>query len=437
MPGQPLPALRDLVDDLRNGTRGLLDYINATCDHVDACEPEVAALLPEPGRRERLEAEARDLLARYPDSAARPPLFGVLMGVKDLFHVTGFETRAGSALPPHWFAGDEGPVIQALRAAGALMLGKTVATEFAFADPGPTRNPHHLEHTPGGSSSGSAAAVAAGYCPLALGTQTIGSIARPASYCGVTGFKPTYGRLSTAGCVPFSASVDHVGFFVSKLDDVDVVARCLWSDWGNIEPAHSGAAAKRVGVPTGAFLAQADNVMVGAFESWLDALRAAGYTVIETDLFPDWDDWVELHYDLIAAEMAAYHRPWFAACAAQYQSASRALIERGEAVSAERLAEARAGQLRLRERVEQQRLSQELCAWVTPSATGPAPHGLASTGNPRMNLPWSYTGLPTVTVPLPDRSDAGLPLGVQWVGGWAEDERLIQTARRAEASLRA
>jgi Asp-tRNA(Asn)/Glu-tRNA(Gln) amidotransferase A subunit family amidase len=159
-----------------------------------ASEPRVQAFLPEPDRFGRLRREAEALLARYPDVRAHPPLFGTLVGVKDIFHVDGFDTRAGSRLPPEVLRGPQAESVRRLKNAGALILGKTVTTEFAYFVPGPTRNPHNLDHTPGGSSSGSAAAVAADFCRLALGTQTIGSIIRPETFAGWRG-KP-WARLS-------------------------------------------------------------------------------------------------------------------------------------------------------------------------------------------------------------------------------------------------
>jgi Asp-tRNA(Asn)/Glu-tRNA(Gln) amidotransferase A subunit family amidase len=147
-------------------------------------EPHIRALLPERRRLSRLRTEARQLAERWPDPSTRPPLYGIPVGIKDLFRVDGFPTRAGSQLPARLFAGPEAPVVSALRAAGALVLGKTAMDEFACCEPPPTRNPHHLAHTPGGSSSGSAAAVAAGLCPLALGTQTSRSVIGPAAFCG-------------------------------------------------------------------------------------------------------------------------------------------------------------------------------------------------------------------------------------------------------------
>src|SRR5262249_2824459 len=160
-----------------------------------------------------------------------PSLYGVLIGVKDIFRATGFPTRAGSRLPPELLAGDEASCVTLLKSRGALILGKTVTAEFAYIDPGPTRNPYNLDHTPGGSSSGSAAAVAAGYCSLALGTQTIGSVIRPASYCGIVGFKPSYDRIPTDGVIHVSKALDHVGLLMQDVPGMALAASILCREW--------------------------------------------------------------------------------------------------------------------------------------------------------------------------------------------------------------
>ncbi len=180
----------------------VLDQVSEAESQFEKRELLVKAFLPEEGRFDRLRQEAESLLARYPHIDDRPPLFGMLVGVKDIFHVDGFTTQAGSHLPSAVLQGAQARSVTLLQRAGALILGKTVTTEFAYFSPGPTRNPHNPEHTPGGSSSGSAAAVAAGLCPLALGTQTIGSIIRPAAFCGVVGLKPGCDRISRDGGDP-------------------------------------------------------------------------------------------------------------------------------------------------------------------------------------------------------------------------------------------
>jgi Asp-tRNA(Asn)/Glu-tRNA(Gln) amidotransferase A subunit family amidase len=428
-----LSSIAKLATALRTGAVDMIEYIDQLCDHIEAHDPSIEALLPEPARRARLRAEALALQTRFPDPGSRPALFGVPVGVKDIFHVDGFETRAGSALPARLFAGPEAVAVSRLKAHGALILGKTVATEFAFSEPGPTRNPHRHTHTPGGSSSGSAAAVAAGFAPLALGTQTIGSVSRPASFCGVTGFKPSYGRIPVTGCVPFSMSVDHVGFFAPDLESVHLIASLLCDDW---QPERQRAPLPdrlTVGVVTGAYLDEADTEMRGAVEREKARLVAAGYRICEVDLFPDWARLVETHYELIAAEKADVHRSWFMAHRHLYRPGTLALIERGWSADPARVHSAQAGRLTERARIEQIMHEQGIHCWLTPAATGSAPEGLAHTGSPLMNLPWSYTGLPSLSIPG-GTCATGLPLGLQWVGGFGMDEQLLALIERLTAN---
>src|SRR5512138_1003056 len=211
------------------GERSLIDRLFQLESAFAVREPAIHAFIPEAGRFNRLRREAQSITGVPPGPASSGPLFGRLVGVKDIFRVDGFATRAGSHLPADEFQGAEAESVTRLKNAGILILGKTVTTEFAYFTPGPTRNPHNLNHTPGGSSSGSAAAVAAGLCDLALGTQTIGSIIRPAAFCGVIGFKPTYDRISRAGVIPLSPSLDHVGFFASDLEIANAAAQALVS----------------------------------------------------------------------------------------------------------------------------------------------------------------------------------------------------------------
>src|SRR5688572_28358817 len=259
------PSLSQVAADLQQDRLHLSEFLSALCDRIEAREPELQALLPETDRRERLLHDARELQERFPDCTARSPLFGIPVGVKDIFQVEGYATRAGSRLPPERFEGPEASCVTSLRQAGALILGKTVTTEFACFAPGPTRNPHRPTHTPSGSSSGSAAAVAAGYCPLALGSQTIGSVIRPAAFCGVVGFKPTFGGVPMDAVVPVAPSLDHVGFFTPDAAGLDLAASVLVPDWKSAAIVGRGQR-PIVAVPTGPYLAQASSEALAAFE---------------------------------------------------------------------------------------------------------------------------------------------------------------------------
>lgn len=394
-------------------------------------EPEVRAVLPEEGRFERLRREFTALEARWPDPEKRPPLFGVLAGVKDIFHVEGFETRAGSRLPPEVLGGPEAPSVTALKEAGALVLGKTVSTEFAYFAPGPTTNPHNPEHTPGGSSSGSAAAVAAGLCPLALGTQTIGSILRPAAFCGVVGFKPTHGRISTDGVIPLAPTYDHVGFFTRNVYDARIVSTLLLD-----EPPWSLSNRKpTLGVPEGPYLSRVSAEGMAHFESVCERLAAAGYAVKTVPCFDDFDEITERHRRVVAAEAARVHESWFARFEDLYDPRTAELIRKGREITDAELGEDRKGSETLLPALTRLMDRYKFDLWISPPALGPAPRGLDSTGDPVMNLPWTQAGLPALCIPAGKTAD-GLPMGLQIVGGIGEDEDVLQWGIDLESALR-
>ena len=243
---QPI-SLTEQVAATRSGDLSLQELIAQTLDRLDEVNPLVRAILPDIRMRERLSSEAADIMDRWPSPDDRPPLYGAMVAVKDIFNVDRMPTRAGSAVPPESFSGREAEVVARLRDAGALILGKAVTTEFAFFASGATANPHNRDHTPGGSSSGSAAAIAAGIAPLALGSQTVGSVIRPASFCGVVGFKPSYDRIPTGGTLYYSPSVDTIGYFTSSVADAILVASSVLLGWREGEDAE--AASPRIGIP--------------------------------------------------------------------------------------------------------------------------------------------------------------------------------------------
>lgn len=419
-----------IADGLRSGRIDLPGYLSELCDRIEAVEPHLQALLPEPGRRQRLLAAAAELLSRCPEPGLRPPLFGVPVGIKDIFHVTGFPTQAGSALPAAELAGEEGEAVGSLRAAGAIILGKTVTTEFAYFEPGPTRNPHHLDHTPGGSSSGSAAAVAAGLAPLALGTQTVGSVIRPAAFCGIVGFKPTYDRIPTSGLLYFAPSADHVGLFTQDAAGMTLAAPVLCRDWRPALPERSPA----LGIPDGPYLAQASQEAQDAYTDQVERLAAAGYDLVRVPLLSDIAGINERHRHLIAHEFARQHARLFARYEPLYRGRTATLLREGQAVPEAETAAIRNACTALRREIEQTTQAHGIDLWLCPAAIGPAPAGLDSTGDPIMNLPWTYLGLPVLTLPAGHAAN-GLPLGLQVVGRWMEDERLLAWASRIEREL--
>jgi len=419
----PTPLVA-IAASLRSGQLDLLTYIDEICNRIDAYEPHIHALVPEPDRRTRLLREAAALQKRFPDPVSRPPLYGILLGIKDIFYAEGFPTHAGSQLPPELFRGTEASCVTKLRDAGALLLGKTITTEFAYFEPGPTRNPHNLEHTPGGSSSGSVAAVAAGFCPLALGTQTIGSTIRPAAFCGIVGFKPSYGRISIDGLILCSVSIDTIGFFTQDVAGIALVASLLCNDW------RSATADKMpiLGVPEGPYLDQASPEGRAAFEKQVMVLEQAGYRVQHIEAMHDIDAIAIRHRRIVAAEMAQVHGTWFAMYETLYRPRTAALIREGREVRPEELAAARTGRTELRSELEGLVAQYGIDLWISPAAPGPAPEGITSTGDPAMNLPWTHAGLPAIGLPA-GRAANGLPLGLQVAGTFMADEQLVAWAR--------
>jgi Asp-tRNA(Asn)/Glu-tRNA(Gln) amidotransferase A subunit family amidase len=385
-------------------------------------EPEILAFVPEEGRFARLRREA-------PQAG---PLCGVFLGVKDVFHVDGFPTRAGSRLPPEELAPpetNEASCVTRLRQAGALIVGKTASTEFAYFAPGPTRNPVHPAFSPGGSSSGSAAAVAAGLCDLALGTQTIGSISRPAAYCGAVGAKPSYGRIPADGLIPLAPSLDHVGFFTRTVREAAAAAAVLCTDW---QPA---AATKPpvLGIPAGPLLERASAEGREHFAATCALLREAGFAFETVPAFADLAAIEERHRALVAGEAARVHARWYPRFQSLYRSKTAELIEYGQTLSEDFLATARAGREALRQELTELMDRRGIDLWLSPAAPGTAPKGLAWTGDPAMNLPWTHAGLPTLA--LPSGTFRGLPLGLQVAGRWQADEALLAWGEDLESAL--
>jgi len=406
---------------LRTGELSLNAYLNQAEAYFQQREPEVLAFMPEENRFGRLRKEAKALEARYPSGSERPALYGVLLGVKDIFRVDGFPTTGGSQLPPEVLAGPEAASVTLLRQAGALILGKTVTTEFAYFAPGATKNPHNPGHTPGGSSSGSAAAVGAGLCPLAFGTQTIGSVNRPAAFCGVVGYKPSYNRIDKSGVIPLSTSLDHVGLFAQTVTDMALAAPLLAEGWRE----ELTVPEKPVfGIPEGPYLAHAEPSGLAHYEEVCQKIEEQGFAVRRVNLFENFEEIRTQHNLLMAADAAHFHQPWFAKYQERYHPKTAELIQTGSTYSADQVRNALAFREELRAAVLNTMQAHHIDLWVTPSAPGPAPQGLESTGNPVMNLPWTNIGLPTLTVPTGTAAD-GLPLGTQLVAPWWSDENLL------------
>lgn len=392
-------------------------------ERIDEADREIHAFLPEPGRAARLAAEARS-------PAPGGPLRGVLFGVKDIIHVDGLPTGAGSAVPPDVLAGAEAALVSRLRAAGALVAGKTVTAEFAVTAPGPTRNPHNLAHTPGGSSSGSAAAVAAGMVPLAVGTQTVGSVIRPAAYCGVVGFKPTYGRIPVDGVIANAPSFDTVGVFAPDVAGVVRGAAVLCDAWRTVPS--EGRRSPVLGVPVGPYLERAGAEALEAFNAQAEQLGSAGFEVREVPVMADFDATVRQLFTMNRYEVARTHADWFPRHGHLYREQTVAAIRQGHAVDPADYARASRDREDFRDRLLTAMYDHSVDLWLTPAATGPAPLGLGTTGDSVMCLPWSNAGFPSVTLPA-GRAANGLPLGLQYVARPGADEELLAWAAALQA----
>lgn len=421
---------RSLVVDvarLRGASAAELSgYVQQLCRRIDATQPLLQAFVPEPDRLARLSASVES------GGLAASPLAGAMLAVKDILNVDGLPTRAGSELRAELFAGPQAAVVDRLRAAGALVAGKTVTAEFAVAAPGPTTNPYDVRHTPGGSSSGSAAAVAAGLVPLALGTQTVGSVIRPAAYCGVVGFRPTWGTLPTDGVVPNAPSLDTVGLFAADVASAALAARvlCGWPD----DPVADRQPV--LGVPDEAYLSWASPLALDAFAAQVERLRAAGFAVRRATLV---DDPEALTHHLLVInryELAQVHRTWFTRYATRYRPQTAEAIRHGRTLSADDHAAALRWRRGYVERLTSVTGDRGIDVWVSPAATGPAPRGLGSTGDPAMSAPFSLAGMPALSLPAPAPArSTSLPLGLQCAALPGADRPLLAAAALIERVL--
>ncbi|HCK65792.1 MAG TPA: amidase [Anaerolineae bacterium] len=404
------------------------DLISNLESHFDSHEPDVLAFIPEENRFERLLKEAEELLKKYPDVNNRPPLFGMTLGVKDIFHVDGFTTQAGSKLPTQDIQGKQATSVTKLKNAGALVMGKTVTTEFAYFTPGPTRNPHNPNHTPGGSSSGSAAAIGANLCDITLGTQTIGSVIRPAAFCGAVGFKPTYERISREGVIPLSPTFDHIGIFANDIMTAKQIASALLENWR----LENWDRKPILGIPNGKYLQNTSEAGLKHFEE-VCKLLSTNYQIIRVQVMDDFDEIKSRHDAIMSYDASQVHKEWFDKHEALYSQKFSDLVKRGRTVTNyQSQIEARD---EFRNQITNAMDENQIDVWICPPAVGPAPKGLESTGDPVMCLPWTQIGFPAMNIPT-TKNDEGLPMGLQLVGKWNADESLLAWAEEIEKVVR-
>lgn len=359
---------------------------------------------------------------RPQNATGRGPLDGIPFGVKDLFETKGLATEYGSPLYKGRIGTEDAAIVRQIRRRGGILLGKTHTTPFAYQPSAPTRNPRNPRYSPGGSSSGSAAAVAAGMVPLALGTQTVGSVIRPASYCGVVGFKVSFGLLPLEGVFPLAKSLDTLGFFTDTATDM----LGFWTAMGQSEGRPE---VFPIAIPDP--MPDVDVDMMTAFRGTVDRLRAAGFPTQTVDIVPNIIRLREAQRTIMYFEAARVHEQHYARYGERLGSQLANLVREGLKMPVERYDTARRSVDDIRARMAE--LFSTTPVILFPAATGSAPLGLASTGDPRLNGPWTALGTPCVSVPMPVGEH--MPLGIQVIAGHGQDARALQTAVRVERIL--
>lgn len=358
----------------------------------------------------------------YTEDDPSLPLAGIAIGIKDLYDTAGLETSYGSPIYKHHVPVRDAKLVALLKTLGGHVAGKTVTTEFAWRQAGPTVNPWNSAHTPGGSSSGSAAAVAAGMVPLAIGTQTFGSVIRPAAYCGVVGFKPTHGMLPLDGAHPLSPTLDHAGFFARSAQDIAHVFQHFApkSDLAAGDPR-----SLRVRFVHGPGWAEATATQTAVLERAHAGMRQAGITVEASPLPRRFDEAQGIAEAILCYEAARIFQPVRAQHPGRLSNHIEELVRQGELLGGSRYQEALLARRDLQ--AEFEREMQDFDAILTLPALGEAPLLTAGTGNPAPSVPWTLLGVPAITLPLGFGTD-NLPLGLQLVGKTSQDRLLLSLA---------
>jgi Asp-tRNA(Asn)/Glu-tRNA(Gln) amidotransferase A subunit family amidase len=394
------PPLETMTQWLKASPKTRKLALQSCLDRIRAMEPSIHAWVQVSPQR----------------PTGRGSLSEIPFGVKDIIETRGLATEYGSPIYKGRIGVADAAIIREVRKRGAILLGKTETTAFAYQTPAPTRNPRDPEHTPGGSSSGSAAAVAAGMVPFTIGEQTRGSVLRPASFCGVTGFKPTYGLLFMEGVLPLSRSLDTLGFFTHTPNDMSALWESLGHSMGRSEDFDLGAPEPITDVET---------VMAAAFQNSLTRLRRAGVSIRSIDIAGTLARLAEANLTVMLYEGARFHRQRYDEYGNQLADLAN-LVRQGLQISVNRYDET----LRYIGSCKEQfsEFFKRTPVILTPAAVGPAPAGLASTGDPRMNAPWTALGTPAISIPMP-MGDA-LPLGLQLTAERGNEAQLLRTAVR-------
>jgi Asp-tRNA(Asn)/Glu-tRNA(Gln) amidotransferase A subunit family amidase len=422
---------------LREGRTSCVKILEGCLDQVDEWESKVHAWVIL-DRSKALE-QARKLDSELNVGINRGPLHGIPIGIKDIIDVAGMPTACGARRWANRIAEEDATVVANLRTFGAVILGKTVTTPYAWIDPPMTCNPWNLERTPGGSSSGSAAAVACGMCFGAIGTQTGGSITRPASFCGVAGMKPTPSFASKKGVFPFAPSLDHVGPIARSVDDLRLLFVAFSYDAMDLgERRNTPVIANppvRLGRLKGFFERRASHDVSEVFDEASRSLAAAGAEIVQLEDPVDFEQILIHHRIVMAAEAAHTHLQWLEEAPDDYPPRIRELVHEGASHLARDYLAAAAGMSEAEGTVSALFLQHQLDALITPATVSTAPDR-STTGDPAFNSPWSYTHLPTVSFPLGRAAD-GLPVALQLVGRFSSDFTLLPVAQWCDLAIRA
>ncbi len=434
-------SVSEAASSIRAGSLSPVDLMESLLARSDALDPalRVWASLD----HGKAMQSARDSESRLKQGGPVGPLHGVPVAVKDIFYTEGFPNAAGSPLYADFVASYDSMPVSRLKEAGAIVMGKSVTTELALGDPSPTRNPWSEAHTPGGSSSGSAVGVAARLFPAALGSQTAGSVIRPAAFNGVVGMKPTFGRVSRYGVTPVACSFDTVGFFTRSVEDAALILDVL-AGYDPADPASSDRPVPdhvesleddpmpRVGLVRRFFLETCGEEARAATLGVAEKLARSGAEVEEVDVRFDFEAALRAHRTIMAVETAAVHRVDFGRRPDDYSPFVRGVIEMGVLTPAVTYVQAQQVRREFTREVTKALAGVDLL--LTTAADGPAPRDLGTTGDPSYQAPWTMAGVPMITLPC-GLSQEGLPLGVQLAGRVFGERGLLRAARRCERAL--
>ncbi|MGQ9693261.1 MAG: amidase [Thermodesulfobacteriota bacterium] len=419
-----------------------LDLVNAHLKRIETLEPKLQAWVSID--QEKVLAQASQWATIIKRRKKIGLLPGIPIGVKDIFYTVDLKTTGGSKIFKDFFPPYEATAVGKLKKEGGIVLGKTATTEFAYADPAPTRNPWNLEHTPGGSSSGSAAAVASGMCPAALGSQTGGSVLRPAAYCGVVGFKPSYGRISRHGVFALAWTLDHVGFLTRTVADAALMLKVLAGG-----DAHDLACSNRpvpeyqkflvpplvppkLGIVREFYQEKSEQEVWANFEETVEKMRRAGAEIADVKMPPSFSLVHDAHRIIMRVEAAAFHEKIFLRHREEYGPKLRELVETGFLISGVDYIQAQ--KIKNLFRKEMDEVMEKYDCLLTPTTSSVAPRGLSSTGDPWFQVPWSLSGLPTIALPT-GLNGEGLPLSLQLIGPAFKEEKLLAAASWCEKAL--